>query len=123
MRRSCPVEQRHCSHAVQARPEILLKTLTHVNAAAVKLTEIEFRNATAILNEIGTLSSDAHNEAVLMAGSLGISSLVCLLNNGDHGSTETSQLLLGPFWRLNSPRIENGGSIVRSDTRGEPWRT
>ena len=31
-----------------------------------------------------------------MAGSLGVSSLVCLLNNGDDGSAETSQSLLGP---------------------------
>ena len=53
-----------------------------------------------------------------MAGSLGVSSLVCLLNNGDNGTTETSQSLLGPFWRLNSPRVENGGSIIRSDTPG-----
>jgi catechol 1,2-dioxygenase len=45
---------------------------------------------------------------------------VCLLNNGDQGNTETSQSLLGPFWRLNSPRVENGGCIVRSDTPGAP---
>ena len=55
-----------------------------------------------------------------MAGSLGVSSLVCLLNNGEGGNTETSQSLLGPFWRLNSPRVDNGGSIVRSDTPGDP---
>ena len=55
-----------------------------------------------------------------MAGSLGVSSLVCLLNNGDNGNTETSQSLLGPFWRLNSPEVENGGTIVRSDTPGDP---
>ena len=67
-----------------------------------------------------SLTSDTHNEMVLMAGSLGVSSLVCLLNNGDSGNTETSQSLLGPFWRLNSPRVENGGSIVRSDTPGSP---
>src|SRR3712207_8220622 len=60
----------------------------------------------------------SHNETVLMAGSLGVSSLVCLMNNGDNGTTETSQSLLGPFWRLNSPRVENGGSIIRSDTPG-----
>ncbi len=86
----------------------------------VRLTEAEFREATVILNEIGQLSSDTHNEFVLMAGSLGVSSLVCLLNNGDQGNTETSQSLLGPFWRLNSPRTENGGSILRSDTPGDP---
>ena len=86
----------------------------------VSLTEAEFREATAILGEIGKLSTDTHNEVVLMAGSLGVSSLVCLLNNGDHGNTETAQSLLGPFWRLHSPRVENGGSIVRSETSGAP---
>ena len=66
----------------------------------------------------GPATTDTHNEVVLMAGSLGVSALVCLLNNGDQGNTETAQSLLGPFWRLNSPRVENGGSIVRSDTPG-----
>jgi len=86
----------------------------------VRLTEVEFRQATAILNEMGKLTTDTHNEPVLMAGSLGVSSLVCLLNNGDNGNTETSQSLLGPFWRLNSPRVENGGTIIRSETPGDP---
>lgn len=102
--------------------EIMVSLVTHLHAFVrdVRLTEAEFRDATAILNEIGALASDTHNEFVLMAGSLGVSSLVCLLNNGDGGNTETSQSLLGPFWRLNSPRVENGGSIVRSDTPGHP---
>jgi catechol 1,2-dioxygenase len=84
----------------------------------VCLTEAEFRDACAVLIELGKRSTDTHNEAVLMAGSLGVSSLVCLLNNGDQGNTETDQSLLGPFWRMNSPRTENGGSIVRSATPG-----
>lgn len=102
--------------------EIMISLVTHLHGFVrdVRLTEAEFRDATAILNEIGALASDTHNEFVLMAGSLGVSSLVCLLNNGDGGNTETSQSLLGPFWRLNSPRVENGGSIVRSDTPGDP---
>ena len=102
--------------------EIMLSLVKHLHAFVrdVRLTEEEFRAATALLNEMGALSNDTHNETVLMAGSLGVSSLVCLLNNGDHGLTETSQSLLGPFWRLNSPRVENGGSIVRSPTPGPP---
>lgn len=102
--------------------EIMVSLVTHLHAFVrdVRLTEAEFRDATAVLNEMGQLASDTHNETVLMAGSLGVSSLICLLNNGDHGQTETSQSLLGPFWRLNSPRVPNGGSIVRSDTPGEP---
>lgn len=102
--------------------EIMVSLATHLHGFVrdVRLTEAEFREATAILNEIGALASDTHNEFVLMAGSLGVSSLVCLLNNGDGGNTETSQSLLGPFWRLNSPRVPNGGTIVRSDTPGAP---
>jgi catechol 1,2-dioxygenase len=86
----------------------------------VRLTEKEFRDATAVIAELGKLTTDTHNEVVLMAGSLGVSPLVCLLNNGDQGNAETDQSLLGPFWRLNSPRMENGGSIVRSETPGAP---
>ena len=85
-----------------------------------RLTEAEFREAAAVIGELGKLTTDTHNEIILMAGSLGVSSLVCLLNNGDQGNTETAQSLLGPFWRLNSPRVENGGCIVRSDTPGAP---
>nr|WP_167075463.1 dioxygenase [Sphingomonas vulcanisoli] len=100
--------------------EIMAALITHLHAFVrdVRLTEREFRDATAVLNEIGQRTTDTHNEAVLMAGSLGVSSLICLLNNGDNGQTETSQSLLGPFWRLHSPPTPNGGSIVRSETPG-----
>jgi catechol 1,2-dioxygenase len=102
--------------------EIMVSLVKHLHGFVreVRLTEDEFRDATAILNELGQFSSDTHNEPVLMAGSLGVSSLVCLLNNGDHGTTETTQNLLGPFWRMHSPRTPNGGTIIRSDTPGEP---
>ncbi|HZN30705.1 MAG TPA: catechol 1,2-dioxygenase, partial [Xanthobacteraceae bacterium] len=63
-------------------------------------------------------TNETHNEAVLMSGSLGFSTLICLINNGDNGQTETSQNLLGPFWRIHSPATPNGGSIVRSPTPG-----
>lgn len=101
--------------------EIMTSLIKHLHGFVreVRLTEAEFREATALLNEMGKLTTDTHNEPVLMAGSLGVSSLVCLLNNGDNGNTETTQSLLGPFWRLNSPRVENGGTIIRSDTPGE----
>ncbi len=100
--------------------EIMLSLVKHLHGFVrdVRLTEAEFREACAVLVELGRQTTDSHNEMVLIAGSLGVSSLVCLLNNGDQGNTETTQSLLGPFWRLNSPRVENGGSIVRSDTPG-----
>ena len=59
-------------------------------------------------------------EVVLCAGSLGLSALVCLLNNRGPGDEPTSANLLGPFWRDASPATANGASIVRSATQGEP---
>src|SRR5262245_6286631 len=81
----------------------------------VKLTEEEFQAAVAYINAIGKATNDYHNEGVLMAGSLGVSPLVCLINNGN-GQTETTANLLGPFWRMESPRTESGSSIVCSPT-------
>lgn len=102
--------------------EIMVSLIKHLHGFIrdVRLTEPEFREASAIIDQIGKLTTDTHNEAVLMAGSLGISALVCLLNNGDRGKHETSQNLLGPFWRMHSPRTENSGTIVRSATPGQP---
>jgi hydroxyquinol 1,2-dioxygenase len=90
----------------------------HDFAREVKLTEDEFRQACAYVASLGQHTTDTHNEVVLMSGSLGFSTLVCLLNNGNNGQTETAANLLGPFWRMNSPRTENGGTIVRSPTPG-----
>src|SRR5437588_10550119 len=83
-----------------------------------KLSEEEFHAALAHVVAIGKHSNEFHNEAALMAGSLGVSALVCLLNNGCQGATETDQNLLGPFWRMHSPVTPNGRSIVRPPTPG-----
>ena len=100
--------------------EIMSGLVRHLHdfARDVKLTEEEFQQACAYVNAIGQHTNARHNEAVLMAGSLGLSSLICLLNNGNKGQTETAANMLGPFWRLNSPRVENGGSIVFSPVPG-----
>ena len=100
--------------------EIVAALIKHLHAFAreVHLTEEEFQKGTELLARMGQLTNDTHNEVVLMSGSLGFSSLICLLNNGNKGQTETTANLLGPFWRMHSPRTENGGSIVRSPTPG-----
>jgi hydroxyquinol 1,2-dioxygenase len=100
--------------------EIMSAFVRHMHAFVreAKLSEEEFHAALAYVVAVGKHSSESHNEAVLMAGSLGLSALVCLLNNGNHGMTETDQNLLGPFWRMHSPITPNGGSIVRSATPG-----
>ncbi len=102
--------------------EVMSSLIRHLHGfiRETRLTEAEFQQACAFVNRIGQKSNDSHNEAVMMAGSLGVSTLVCLLNNGNHGATETTANLLGPFWRLQSPPTENGGSLVRSPTPGVP---
>ena len=100
--------------------EIMSALVRHLHdfAREVKLTEEEFQAAVGYLVALGKHTNETHNEAVLMSGSLGFSTLICLINNGNNGQTETSQNLLGPFWRMHSPATPNGGSIVRSPTPG-----
>ena len=109
------------SAAPSARLREVMEAFTrhmHAFAREVRLTEEEFELGLEFLNRIGQASNDAHNEAVLFSDTIGFSTLVCLLNNGQAGATETASALLGPFWRMNSPHTENGGSIVRSPTPG-----
>ncbi len=90
----------------------------HAFAKEVRLTEREWEHGIGMLNGIGKKTSDVHNEAILFSDTIGLSTLVCLMNNGAGGSTETAAALLGPFWRMHSPETEHGGSIVRSPTPG-----
>ena len=82
--------------------EIMSAFIRHLHdfAREVKLTEQEFQTAAAYVHALGKHTNENHNEAVLMAGTLGFSALVCLLNNGDNGQTETDASQLGPFWRM-----------------------
>ena len=100
--------------------EVMSALVRHLHAFAreVHLTEEEFETGIDFLNRIGQATNDANNEGMLLSDVLGFSTLVCLLNNGRNGATETASALLGPFWRLNSPRTPNGASIVRSPTPG-----
>ncbi len=100
--------------------EVMESLVRHLHAFAreVKLTEPEWEAAVAFVTGLGQATTDTHNEVILASDAVGLSTLVCLLNNGDTGNSETAAALLGPFWRMNSPRTENGGSIVRSPTPG-----
>jgi protocatechuate 3,4-dioxygenase beta subunit len=100
--------------------EVMAAFVRHLHAFAqeVRLTQDEYDLAVDFLNRIGKATNDAHNEGILFADEVGLSSLVVLMNNGGKGPTETAAALLGPFWRDNSPLTPNGGSIVRSPTPG-----
>jgi protocatechuate 3,4-dioxygenase beta subunit len=101
--------------------EIIQALVRHLHdfAREVRLTEAEFDAAITTVARLGQLTTPSHNEVRLMAGSLGLSTLVSLMNNGTDDKP-TSANLLGPFWRKGSPTMRNGDSIVRSPTPGPP---
>jgi protocatechuate 3,4-dioxygenase beta subunit len=100
----------------QRLKQIIQSLIKHLHGFAreVRLTEEEFNTAINLVTALGRLTTDSHNETRLIAGSLGLSTLVCMMNNGG-----TTANLLGPFWRKDAPRVENGGSIIRSPTPGD----
>ncbi|HEX6720493.1 MAG TPA: dioxygenase [Burkholderiaceae bacterium] len=101
--------------------EILAAGIAHLHAFVrdARLTENEFRHLCMQIARLGQFTTASHNEVTLAAGSLGVSALVCLLNNDSRDGGTTANLM-GPFWRAGSPHTESGGSIVRSPTPGDP---
>lgn len=101
--------------------EILRAAVRHLHdfMREVRLTETEFHRLCSVIVRAGQLTSASHNEVVLAAGSLGVSSLVCLLNNSQAGEPTTANLL-GPFWREGAPILKNGDSLLRGSTPGDP---
>lgn len=102
--------------------DIMSSLVTHLHAFVreTRLSETEFRQACALIVRLGQISNAQHNEVVLMAGSLGVSQLVCLQNNTTPQQPSTHQNLLGPFWRADSPHLSNGSSLLRCPMPGMP---
>jgi catechol 1,2-dioxygenase len=97
--------------------ELLVKHL-HAFVREARMTEREFQEAIGYVNAIGKRTTPSHNEAMLLAGALGVSNLICLINNGAKGTRPTQANNLGPFYRADAPRCKDGDSIVRSPTPG-----
>ncbi|HEX7111270.1 MAG TPA: dioxygenase [Mizugakiibacter sp.] len=104
-----------------ARTKELLGSLVrhlHAFVRETRMTEKEFQAAIGYLNAIGQKTTPSHNEAMLIAGALGVSNLICLINNGGNGTRPTQANNLGPFFREGAPHLENGASLLRSPTPG-----
>ena len=96
--------------------ELLAALVRHLHAFVreTRLTEREFHQAIATINAIGQKTTPSHNEAMLIAGALGVSNLVCLVNNAH----PTQANNLGPFYRAGAPRLADGASLLQSPTPG-----
>ncbi|MCP3716053.1 dioxygenase [Paraburkholderia sp. CNPSo 3281] len=100
---------------------ILNAVVRHAHAFLneVKLTDDEFERGLDFIRRVGLTCTDSHNEVVLLADVLGLSTLVKVLNNAAH-EERTGGALLGPFYRAGSPRYEQGHAIVQGTTLGPP---
>ena len=77
--------------------EVMSALVRHLHAFVreVKLTEEEFQRACATIVALGQRTTESHNEVVLMSGSLGVSTLVCLLNNNPNPASRPSGAACG----------------------------
>ena len=96
--------------------ELLSALVRHLHAfiRETRMTEREFQEAIGIINAIGQKTTPSHNEAMLLSGALGVSNLICLLNN-PHPTQANN---LGPFFRAGAPTLPDGASLLRSPTPG-----
>jgi len=96
--------------------EILLAGIAHLHAFVrdAQLTEPEFRRLCVAIARLGHATTASHNEVMLAAGSLGVSSLVCLLNNRAPDGQGTTANLMGPFWRQGAPHTEPGSLATKT---------
>src|SRR6201995_2930520 len=75
--------------------EIVQALIRHLHdfAREVRLTEAEFDASINVVARLGQLTTPSHNEVRLMAGSLGLSTLVGLVKNRTEGKPTPSNLL------------------------------
>jgi catechol 1,2-dioxygenase len=101
--------------------EVMQALVRHLHAFAreVRLTDAEWIAGIGFLTETGQISDDVRQEFILLSDTLGLSSLVDLINNANAtpGATETT--ILGPFYVPNSPQRAFGDSMIEFDDGGE----
>ena len=102
--------------------EVVAALVRHLHAFAteVRLTEQEWLAGVRFLTAAGQLSNDTRQEIILLSDTLGMSSLVDILNHADVDSLATEPTILGPFYVPGSPERELGASMVEYDDGGEP---
>ena len=94
--------------------EILSALVRHLHAFAreVQLRPEEWKAGIDFLYASGEISSPVRNEFILLSDTIGLSSLIDLLNQ-DEKATESS--VLGPFYIPGAPMIDNGGDLIRDN--------
>jgi protocatechuate 3,4-dioxygenase beta subunit len=102
--------------------EVMQALVRHLHAFAkeVRLTDEEWLTGIRFLTATGQKCDDIRQEFILLSDTLGLSSLVDMINHSDVEALATEPTILGPFYVPESPWRENGESIVEYDDGGEP---
>lgn len=103
--------------------QIMQSAVKHLHAFAteVKLTEDEWFYAIDFLTRTGKMCDDVRQEFILLSDTMGLSSLVDLINHSKNDDRATEPTILGPFHVKNAKMLEKGQSIVsRELSQGEP---
>jgi catechol 1,2-dioxygenase len=102
--------------------EIMQSLVRHLHAFAVEvsITDEEWMQGIQFLTATGQKCDDVRQEFILLSDTLGLSSLVDLINHSGDEPGATEPTILGPFYVPNSPERAFGESMVEFDDGGEP---
>ena len=100
--------------------QIMQAAVRHLHAFAeeVQLTDEEWMAGILFATEIGRWCTDRRQEWILFSDTMGLSSVVDLINHSNPGGTEPT--ILGPFYVPDSPKREFGESMKEYEDGGEP---
>jgi catechol 1,2-dioxygenase len=101
--------------------EIIQSLVTHLHAFArdVRLTDDEWMAGIQFLTAAGHITDDVRQEFILLSDTLGLSSLIDIINHGSDNEKVTEPTILGPFYVPNSPVRDFGASMIEFDDGGE----
>ncbi len=102
--------------------QVLRSAVTHLHSFArdVGLIEGELMAGVRFLTATGQRCDDWRQEFVLLSDTLGLSSLVDLIDHASDDPRATPPTITGPFYAPGSPWRENGTSMAAYDDGGQP---
>ena len=101
--------------------EVMQALVRHVHAFAreVRLTDDEWLTGIQFLTAAGHITDGNRQEFILLSDTLGLSSMVDLINHASMVEGVTEPTILGPFYVPNSPEREFGASMIEYADGGE----
>lgn len=102
--------------------EVMQALVRHLHAFAreVRLTDAEWMAGVRFLTATGGMCDETRQEFILLSDTLGLSSLVDLVNHGCDDPRATAPTILGPFYVPEAPWRAHGESMADYHDGGRP---